>query len=266
MTALSRLLSLEQVTAIAHRGGSRLRPENTLIAFEHAATLGVDAIECDVHLSKDGDVVIVHDATLDRTTDAQGPVAAHTADELARADAGFGFAAGDGFPYRGRGAGVPRLSHALRRLPAMPFVIEIKGAARGTAARVLECVRDEGALDRVVIGGFDRGVLDEVRRLAPVVPTSASSPEVQSAMRRAIFRLRPRSTGYRLFQVPVRLRGRTVLTRPLVRLARRAGLPVQVWVVDDPGEMRQLIAMGVTGLISDRPDLAVAAALESRPF
>jgi glycerophosphoryl diester phosphodiesterase len=81
----SRLLSLTDVTAIAHRGGSKLRPENTMVAFDHAVAIGADAIECDVHLSHDGEVVVIHDPTLDRTTDATGPVSARTARELASA-------------------------------------------------------------------------------------------------------------------------------------------------------------------------------------
>src|SRR5580765_2662312 len=99
-----------RVLAIAHRGGSKLRPENTLAAFNHAVTLGVDAFECDVHLSSDGEVVLIHDDTLDRTTDGSGRVSDRTASELSRIDAGFRFGEADGFPWRGRGLGVPRLA------------------------------------------------------------------------------------------------------------------------------------------------------------
>src|SRR5207244_43725 len=94
-------LSLSHVTAIAHRGGSKLRPENTLVAFDHAVSLGVDAIECDVHLSRDRELVVIHDPTLDRTTDARGPVSAMSAAELARVDAGFRFGGDGRHPFRG---------------------------------------------------------------------------------------------------------------------------------------------------------------------
>src|SRR5262245_65707526 len=99
---ISSLLSTSVPVAIAHRGGSLLRPENTLVAFEHAVGLGVDALECDVHLSRDGDAVVIHDATLERTTDATGPVSAHRADELARAEAAYHFGTNGTFPFRGR--------------------------------------------------------------------------------------------------------------------------------------------------------------------
>src|SRR5262245_23053736 len=112
---MHRLFSLTDLSAIAHRGGSKLRPENTVAAFDHAVSLGVDAFECDVHLSRDGEPVVIHDPTLDRTTDAAGPVRNLTTAELADVDAGHQFNPAAGFPFRGRVGGVPRLADLLRR-------------------------------------------------------------------------------------------------------------------------------------------------------
>jgi glycerophosphoryl diester phosphodiesterase len=257
--SIARLLSLSTPVAIAHRGGAGLGPENTMSTFAEAVALGVDAIECDVHLTRDGEAVVIHDATLDRTTEAAGPVAAYTADELSRIDAGYHFGPSLGYPHRGRGAGVPRLAEVLQRFTAMPFVIEIKGEHVHAAACVIDVVRAAGADARVIIGGFSLPVLDAVRALAPDIATSASRPEVQAALRRARVRLPPRRPAYRLFQMPTRAGGRDLLTPGFVRVATRAGRPVHAWIVDDPAEMRVLLARGVTGLISDRPDLAVAA-------
>jgi glycerophosphoryl diester phosphodiesterase len=256
---LQHLLSLTRVSAIAHRGGSKLRPENTLAAFDHARTLGVDAVECDVHLARDGEPVVIHDPTLDRTTDARGPVAALTAGELSRVDAGAAFGAAEGFPFRGRAGGVPRLAELLERCD-LPFVIEIKGDSPATAERALAVIRDAGALDRVVFGGFSDVVLRAIRNLIPNVPTSASRLEVQAAIRRSYFRLKPRATGNRLFQVPFRFHGRQVFGAGFVRTIRRAQYPLHAWIVDDADDMRRLISWGVTGIISDRPDVAVAEA------
>jgi glycerophosphoryl diester phosphodiesterase len=244
--------------AIAHRGGSKLNPENTMAAFAHAVLLGVDAIECDVHLSRDREVVIIHDDTLDRTTNASGPVSALRADELARVDAGFHFGADLGFPRRSQAISVPRLADALSRWPEMPFVIEIKGDRPEDVDVVLGVIREARAGDRVIVGGFSHRLLGAVRAVAPEVATSASRTEVQSALRRSWFRLRPRRTGFDVFQVPYRLRGRQILTPGFIRAARRASVPVQAWVIDDPTEMRMLLDWGVTGIISDRPDIAVA--------
>jgi glycerophosphoryl diester phosphodiesterase len=255
-STLSRLLSLSSVVAIAHRGGGGLRPENTLAAFDHAVSIGVDALECDVHLSRDGEVVIIHDPVLDRTTDARGDVAARTAEELARVDAGYHFGPAKGFPFRGQGIGIPRLADLLCRWPDMPVVVEIKGDRPATAVRVVDVIRSAGAEHRVIVGGFSLRALATVRRLSPDVVTSASSPESYAALRRSYFHITPQRPAFRLFQVPVRLRGKPILTRRFVRTARRAGLPVQVWVVDEIEEMRRLIDWGVTGIISDRPDRA----------
>jgi glycerophosphoryl diester phosphodiesterase len=254
---VSRLLSLSPPVAIAHRGGAKLRPENTLPAFEHALTLGVDALECDVHLSRDGEPVLIHDATLDRTTDAFGPVSGLTADELSRVDAGYRFGASERFPFRGRGVSVPRLSALLDRSAGVPVIVEIKGEDPRIANRVIDVVSACAAEGRIVLAGFSQVVLATARRRAPDLVTSASRLEVQAALRRAYVRLAPSRAGFQLMQVPLRLRGQRVLSRTFVRVLRRAGIPVQAWIVDEIEDMQRVLDWGVTGIISDRPDRAV---------
>lgn len=256
MTGLARLVSLDHLITVAHRGGSGLRPENTIAAFDHGLSLGADAIECDVHLSRDGEVVVIHDPTLDRTTDAAGPVSARAADALARVDAGFHFGSSAGHPYRGLGFGVPRLAQLLSRYRDHPIVIELKGDRPEVAERTVDVLRASDALDRVIIGGFSHGVLATARRLAPALVTSASFEEATAAVTRPDWTA-PSPTAFRLFQVPFRLDGRQQFDRRFVDRARGAGMPVQVWVVDEPDQMRMLLEWGVTGLITDRPDRAV---------
>jgi glycerophosphoryl diester phosphodiesterase len=254
---LTRLLSLSGPAVIAHRGGSKVRPENTMAAFDHAVALGVDALECDVHLSRDREVVVIHDATLQRTTDRTGPVGDFTALELERVDAGFHFRSGGEYPYRGRGFGVPRLADLLPRHPTLPFVVEVKGDQPAVARAALDEVARAGAEDRVIFGGFSQAVLDEIRRRAPQIPTSASRRELRSALRRARFRMPLRTSAFRLFQAPYYFHGRRVFGRSFVDVARRRELPLHAWIVDDEADMRKLVGWGVTGLISDRPDVAV---------
>lgn len=261
-TVIDPLLSLTRLTAIAHRGGSALRPENTIAAFDHAVSLGVDALECDVHLSRDREVVVIHDPTLERTTDASGPVAARTAGELARIDAGYQFGPAAGFPYRGHG-GVPRLAELLERHREIPVIVEIKGDNPDSADRALGIIREQRAEARVIVGGFSHVVVSAVRRAIPGLPTSASSLEARSALTRSYLCLSPRRPAFQLLQMPFRLRGRQMFGRAFVRAARRAGIPVQAWIVDDPADMRRLIGWGVTGIISDRPDLAMAVTREA---
>ena len=262
--SLSRLLSLTEVTAIAHRGGSRLRPENTLAAFDHAVELGVDALECDVHLSSDGEPVVIHDPTLDRTTDATGPVAGRSAIELSRVDAGAQFGATDGRPFRGAGLGVPLLATLLDRYRDLPIVVEIKGEDVSVAERALAVVRESGALDRVIFGGFSGVVLDAIRRLAPGVPTSASRDEVRHAIDGGDSWRPAPDAGLTLFQAPYRFQGQQVFDRTFVEAIRRARLPVHAWIVDEPEDIERLIDWGVTGIISDRPDTAVRLAQKHR--
>lgn len=253
------LLSLNHVVAVAHRGGSALRPENTVPAFDHGVALGADWLECDIHLSRDGEAVVLHDSTLDRTTDATGAVEDFTADALARVDAGARFGADQGWPYRGQGIGIPTLRFLLRRYSTLPFLVEIKGERIEVADRALAVIRECDADDRVVVAGFDDGVLRHVRQVAPHLLTSASRGEVQAALSRTAHSMEPLLTGYAVLQVPFVFRGERVLTEALVRLARQAGIPVHSWIVDQPEDIQMVIDWGVSGVISDRPDLAVHA-------
>ena len=239
----------------AHRGGAKLRPENTLLAFDHGLSLGADGLEFDVRLSGDGVVVVHHDATLERTTNGSGPVAAHTADDLARLDAGFHF---NGF--RGLAGGVPRLDEVLRRYPLARCIIELKTNDLELALRTINTVRAADAVDRVSLGSFGSKVLRAARFLEPRIPTGASREETRLALYRSWVRWPVRRPPYREFQVP-ELSGSTRVVSPrFVRDAHRAGVAVRVWTVDDEQDMRRLLSWGVDALISDRPDLAVQVA------
>ena len=255
--SLDHLFPSGRAAAIAHRGGSKLRPENTLAAFDHAAALAVDAFECDVHLSRDGVPVVIHDATLDRTTAMTGPVEVRSARELAAIDAGARFDEAGGYPYRDRGHGVPRLADLLDRHPDMPIIVELKGDNPRIVPAVVGVLRASRRPDRYLVGGFSQAVLDAVRRVAPEYPTGASRQEVQAAIRRSYVRLAPKRTGYAVFQVPFLFRGNQVFRESFVRTATRAGVGVQAWIVDEEPTMRRLMSWGVTGLISDHPDVAV---------
>jgi len=236
----------------AHRGGSKLRPENTILAFDHGLSLGADGLEFDVHLSRDGVVVIHHDTTLDRTTSGRGAVAAMTAGELARLDAGYHFG-----EFRGLAGGVPRLDEVLARYPAIPLIIELKVNEPELAHRTIDAVRAAGAIDRVVLGSFGTRVLRAARAYEPALRTGSSREETRLALYRSWVRWPVRRPPYREYQVP-ELAGTTrVVSRRFVKYAHDAGLLVKVWTVDEEADMRRLLAWGVDGIITDRPDVAV---------
>ena len=243
----------------AHRGGSALGPENTIAAFDLGLAAGADGLELDVHLSADGIPVVVHDATLDRTTDASGPVGARTAAELARVDAGWRFTGDAGsFPFRGRGIGVPALVDVLRRYPGVPTIIELKVDTEDCGIRVAQAVHDAGAADRVCVAGYGSRSANGARAVLPASGASACHAEVRWALHCSWVGWPARGHAYHGYQVPERSGWLRVVSPRFVRHAHQAGLAVEVWTVDDRADMERLLGWGVDGLISNRPDLAVA--------
>jgi glycerophosphoryl diester phosphodiesterase len=243
----------------AHRGGARLAPENTLAAFANGLALGSDGLECDVHLSRDGVPVVIHDKTLDRTSDAVGPVRMRTAEELSRVDAGYRFVARDGsMPFRGRGIGVPTLESVLTTFADVRVIIEMKDGEAALAKAVLAVIRRTNALNRVCVGSFYRRALEVLRAEEPAVATSASEHEARWTLYRSWCRW-PLTAArrYCAFQVPERAGRLRVVSPAFVAQAHRDRARVDVWVVDTAEDITRLFAWGVDGVITDRPDVAV---------
>jgi glycerophosphoryl diester phosphodiesterase len=245
----------------AHRGGSALRPENTIMAFDHGLSLGADGLELDVHLSRDGVVVIHHDPTLERTTSGRGRLCELTTDELARLDAGHGFTDAEGRnPFRGRGCTIPMLRDVLRRYPDIPLIVELKVNEPPLAHKVIDELRAAHALERTALGSFYWRVLHAARAYEPAIRTGAATEETRWALYRSWVRWPLGRPAYAEFQVPERSGVNTIVTPRFIAHAHRSGLPVKVWTVDDPDDMRRLLSWGVDALITDRPDLAVPIA------
>src|SRR5262249_21472265 len=159
----------------------------TIAAFDHGLAVGADGFELDVHLSKDGGVVVHHDRTLERTTNGVGQLRALTADELGALDAGYWFAAAaaDGnpaYPYRGRGIGIPRFRDVLTRYPSVTLIVELKVNDPELAHRTIDDVRECDAIGRVVLGSFGWRVLNAARRYEPRIATGASREETRWAL------------------------------------------------------------------------------------
>ena len=251
----------------AHRGGAALGPENTLAAFDLGLAAGADGLELDVHLSADGVAVVHHDVTLDRTTDATGPVAARTAEELAEVDAGYRFAQNGGFPFRGLGVGVPTLAAVLARYPEVPLIVEIKGPVAALGEAVARAVEAAGAVDRVCLAGESALAVGAARRALPAAATSATRAEVRRAVYRTWLGLGVGRPAFGSFQVPETTGVTRVVSPRFIAAAHRAGVLVEVWTVDRVRHMRRLLEWGVDALISNRPDEAVLArdAVSGRP-
>ena len=241
----------------AHRGGCALGPENTLAAFDLGLRAGADGLELDVHLSADGIAVVHHDATLDRTTSHTGPVAARTAAELARVDAGYRFASNGSFPFRQQGVGIPSLRDVLGRYRDVPVVIEMKVDTPEMGEAVARDVVAADAVDRICLAGYGARSAAAARAALPGAATSATHPEVRLAVYRGLARWPVRDVSYGGYQVPERNGLIRIVSPRFIREAHAAGLKVQVWTVDDEPDMRRLLVWGVDGLISNRPGLAV---------
>jgi glycerophosphoryl diester phosphodiesterase len=210
-------------------------------------------LEMDVRLTRDGRVVVFHDPTLDRTTDGSGPVAGHTLLEIRALDAGSRFRALDGTePWRGRGVTVPTLDEVIEACPGVWLNVEVK--EERAAAPTVEVVRRHRAEHRVLVAAEHEGSRRGVRGYAG--PWGASRSQVQCFW--VAHRLPgggPYTPQADILQLPEMWRGRRIVSPRLVREAHRRNIPVQVWTVDDPADMRRLLSWGVDGIQSDRPDL-----------
>ena len=240
----------------AHRGGCALGPENTLAAFDLGVRAGADGLELDVHLSSDGVPVVHHDSTLDRTTSASGPLASRTAADLARVDAGCRFAGSGDFPFRRQGVGIPSLGEVLRKYPDVPVIIDMKVDSREMGEAVAREVRAAGAADRACAAGYGARSAAAARAALPDMACSASRPEARLAVYRAWARWPVRRARYGGYQVPERTSLLRVVSQRFIQYAHETEVKVHVWTVDEEADMRRLLAWGVDGLISNRPDLA----------
>jgi glycerophosphoryl diester phosphodiesterase len=239
---------------VAHRGGGRLAPENTLAAFGPAVSdWGVDMLEMDVRVTSDGHVVVIHDETVDRTTDGTGRVAEHTLEELRALDAGYRFTDLEGeASFRGRGVRVPTFEEVLDACPDVWINVEAK--ERAAAAPLVEIIRRRGEEHRVLVAAE----VERNRRDVRDYPGPWGASRRDCLLFWLLHRL-PGGAGYTprvdAFQVPEHWKGRRVLTRRLIDEAHRRNIPVHVWTVDDPDDMRRLLSWGVDAIQTDRLDL-----------
>jgi glycerophosphoryl diester phosphodiesterase len=248
---------------IAHRGNKALYPENTLLALEDAVELGVDALEVDARLTRDGQLVIFHDETLERTTDGQGSISEKTLAELQELDAGFRFTVDKGstFPYRGKGLKIPTLQDGFERFPEMLFNIDIKNPDPLAVDALVFLIQEYQREEFVLIGSFHDDQIRLFRSKMPNVITAACPSEVKRflfAKRVHLTRLiRP---GYNAFQVPLAVQQQSkparmveIVTPSFIQQAHSKGVAVMVWTINDPKVMKKLIEWGVDGIFTDDP-------------
>jgi|MudIll2142460700_1097286.scaffolds.fasta_scaffold10699_5 glycerophosphoryl diester phosphodiesterase len=236
---------------IAHRGGSRLAPENTLPAFANAVATGADVLELDVRRTADDVVVLLHDPTVDRTTDGVGDVGQMTFAELQQLDAGYQFTADGGasHPFRGMGIRVPTLEQVLDAFPDAYFNIEIKDAVP-TVAPVLALIEARGIADHVLLASIFDEIAAKVRTNAPDVLTSMTAAELL-----ALSNLTAEDEASYVAPAPIAQPPYVYVTPEMMATAKRHHLIVHVWTVDDRETMVDFLARGVDGIITNDPVL-----------
>lgn len=253
------LAGLRPTLLIAHRGGAALAPENTLVAFRSAVLVHrADMIELDVHVTKDGEVVVAHDPRLERSTDGTGSVAERTWAELAVLDAGWTFSpdGGASHPFRGRGVRIPRLAEVLDALPGTRLNVELKPDSAAAAERLAAVVEHAGATDRLCLGSEHDDAAAALVRLLP----DGCFFFPGRALAGAILHLRgrldaPPAGPWRVLDMPLYFGDDRLVDRSFLERAAALGLWVNCWTIDDRAEMERLVDDGVGGIMTDRPDV-----------
>ncbi len=250
------LLDPSRRPVIGHRGNRAHAPEDTLESFAQAVALGVDALELDLRMSRDGVPVVIHDPTLDRTTDATGLVVERTAAELAKVDAGARFSTDGGrtTPYRGQGIHVPTVEEVLLEHRTIPLMLELKEVA--AAAPLLALLERHDATARVLVCSFHDAALVPFQRAG--IPVGGATSALRRLYLPALLGTPHAPLAFQAMCIPRRFRGIPLPVSRYARVMRRAGGPTHVWTVNDRAEARALWGAGIAGIISDDPGAMIA--------
>jgi len=255
-TAVNVLLELDRRPVIAHRGGGARAPENTLEAMRLAIADGADGLEFDVQLSADGEVVVIHDSTVDRTTGGTGAVERMTLAELISLDAGFRFSARPPDPVTTLRHRIPTLDEVFRSFPGIPLLIEIKAPLAASATRRL--IEKHGAEDWCLVDSFSSTVLD-VFRDSRIARGAGRSGAIGLLARSFMGVTSPVRSDVSALCIPRTYRGVPLPVRHLAGVMRSARKPTHIWTVNHPDEARAMWGLGASGIISDDVPTILAA-------
>jgi glycerophosphoryl diester phosphodiesterase len=242
----------------AHQGGAAEAPSSTLVALQRAVDAGAHALELDVHCTRDGHLVVCHDATVDATTDGTGRIADMTLAEIRALDNAYRFGAESGFPFRGQGHGILTLDEVLDAFPSTFLNLDIKETGPTVPPyeeKLAATLRRYGRSDDVIVASFLDGATADFSAFAPEVSTSAGTMATAQFWRAVQDGEPAPPTTHHALQVPPDYDGTVIVDQQFVDRAHDAGLAVHVWTIDEPTEMERLLALGVDGIMTDRPSV-----------
>jgi glycerophosphoryl diester phosphodiesterase len=248
---------------IAHQGGDGVWPGDTMYAFEKAVAIGADVLEMDAHITRDNEIVLMHDETVDDTTDGTGLIEDLTLAELKQLDAAYKWMNDDDktFPYRGQGIQVPALEEVFQKFPQMRYVIEIKSTENPIHKPLCDLIQKYNMQDKVLVASFHDQAIQDFREACPEIATSASRTEVRNfVLLGKVFLSGLIAPKYQSIQPPydpAESLNIPIMTERFIRQAHAKNIRVEPWTVDDPELMKQYIEWGVDGIITDRPDLMI---------
>jgi glycerophosphoryl diester phosphodiesterase len=248
---------------IAHQGGELLAPSNTMTAFQQSVDLGVDVLEFDIHITKDGHLVTIHDPTVERTTNGKGYVHDFTLSDIQKLDAGYHFEDLNGeLSYRGKGAYIPSLEEVFKTFPEMRMVIEIKDdnpkdRIEEISQKLWSLIQQYNKEEQVIVASFDQEIIDKFDKISDGnVALSAGEAEIKKfIILKKLFLANLYKPNADAFQLPTEESIFNLASPGIIKEAERRNVNIQYWTIDDKETMVQLLEDGANGIITNRPDL-----------
>ena len=237
--------------------GAGLWPENTMYAFERAVGLGSDVLEMDLRSTADGVLVLIHDDTVERTTDGSGLVNNFMLNELKKLDAGYEWTVDEGmtFPYRGQGIVVPTLEELFTAFPDMRMNIEIKEVESSVPVPLCDLIHAHNMTDKVLIGSFYTQPMNEFRQACPEIALSATTNQVATFfILNKLFMKAAFTPTFHAMQLPEYRDNLHILTPEFVDAIRTRNLSTYAWTINDVENMQYMLDLGVNGMVTDYPD------------
>lgn len=246
-----------QPLVIAHRGGAGIAPENTLLAFRLAEKLGVDAIELDVRMTKDEELVVIHDATVERTTNGKGFVKDYTLEEIKKLDAGYKIKNDKGgYPFRNKGVTIPSLEEVFAHINGTPLVIELKDPTKKVEKKIIKMIKKYDMKNKVIVGSFnDKSLKRFVSTTKGNIPVGTGVETLRHfVILHKVGLDRLVNLERHAVQIPIKVGKIDLATERLVKTIKERNIAIHYWTINDEKTMKKLIELNVDGIITDYPN------------